>query len=84
MAIYYHVANKDEILDGIDPSSQRSSSRKPAVSGAQSWCAANSARRVLSHHWAIGLMNHESLPGPATLRHHDAVLGNLQEGGLQR
>jgi hypothetical protein len=38
-----------------------------------------SAREVLSRHrWAIGLMESRSHPGPANLRHHDAVLGNLR------
>lgn len=42
-----------------------------------------SARQVLSRHpWAIGLMDSRTSPGPATLRHHDAVLGNLRHAGL--
>ena len=44
---------------------------------------ASSARRVLSrHHWAIGLMESRKSPGPATLRHHDAVLGTLRKAGF--
>ena len=40
-----------------------------------------SAREVLARHrWATPLM--ETSPGPATLRHHDAVLGCLRRGGL--
>jgi Tetracyclin repressor-like, C-terminal domain len=42
-----------------------------------------SARRVLSRHgWAIGFMESRSSPGPATLRHHDAVLGCLRDAGF--
>ena len=42
-----------------------------------------SAREVLSrHHWAIGLMESRRSPGPATLRHHDAVLGCLRQAGF--
>jgi hypothetical protein len=42
-----------------------------------------SAREVLSRHrWAIGLMESRSSPGAATLRHHDAVIGSLREGGF--
>jgi hypothetical protein len=38
---------------------------------------------VLSrHHWAIGLMESRKSPGPATLRHHDAVLGTLRRAGF--
>ena len=42
-----------------------------------------SARRVLSRHrWAIGLMESRSAPGPATLRHHDQVIGILRRAGF--
>ena len=78
MSLYNHVANKDDLLDGmIDlvfaeielPSSDedwRSAMRRRALS----------VRQTLSRHrWAIGLMESRSSPGPATLRHHDTVLG---------
>ena len=42
-----------------------------------------SAREVLARHpWAIGLMESRSRPGPATLRHRDAVLGCFREAGF--
>src|SRR5437899_12743583 len=42
-----------------------------------------SIRRVLSRHrWAIGLMESRTSPGPATLRHHDAVIGCLRNAGF--
>ncbi len=85
MSLYNHVANKDRLLDGmIDlvfdeiglPSGGtdwRSAMRRRAVS----------ARQVLSRHrWAIGLMESRTSPGPATLRHHDAVLRCLREAGF--
>jgi hypothetical protein len=38
---------------------------------------------VLSRHrWAIGLMESRTAPGPATLRHHDAVIGSLRKAGF--
>jgi hypothetical protein len=41
------------------------------------------ARAVLSvHHWAIGLMDSRTSPGPANLRHHDAVIGCLPNAGF--
>jgi hypothetical protein len=44
---------------------------------------ASSAREVLARHpWAIGLMESRSRPGPATLRHHDAVIACLREAGF--
>jgi hypothetical protein len=42
-----------------------------------------SARQALSRHpWAIGLMESRSSPGPATLRHHDAVIRSLRQAGF--
>ncbi|MFL5775978.1 MAG: TetR/AcrR family transcriptional regulator C-terminal domain-containing protein, partial [Chloroflexota bacterium] len=34
------------------------------------------------HRWAIGLMESRANPGPANLRHHDAVIGRLRAGGF--
>jgi AcrR family transcriptional regulator len=85
MSLYNHVANKDDILDGIVDVvfgevglPPRGADWKTAMSQ-----RAISAREVLSRHpWAIGLMESRSRPGPATLRHHDAVIGSLREGGF--
>jgi AcrR family transcriptional regulator len=84
MALYKHVSNKDELLDGmVDivfgeiefPSGDldwRSAMRQRAVS----------ARDALKRHsWAIGLMESRN-PGPANLRHHNAVMGCLREAGF--
>jgi len=85
MSLYNHVANKSELLDGMvdlvfgeidlpgGESDWRSAMRQRAIS----------ARTVLSRHrWAIGLMESRTTPGPATLRHHDAVIGSLRGGGF--
>jgi AcrR family transcriptional regulator len=84
MSVYHHVANKEEILDGIIdlvfaeielPSEGDWRTRITTRS--------HSARQVLRRHrWAIGLMESRSSPGPATLRHHDAVIGILRSGGF--
>jgi AcrR family transcriptional regulator len=85
MALYYHVANKDEILDGI-VDLVFSEIELPSADG--DWRSeivrrANSARRVLRRHpWAIGLMESRKTPGPATLRHHDATIGTLRAAGF--
>jgi AcrR family transcriptional regulator len=85
MAIYYHVANKEEILDGI-VDLVFAEIELPEADG--DWRSelvrrASSARRALSrHHWAIGLMESRKSPGPATLQHHDAVLRTLREAGF--
>src|SRR5688572_15721904 len=85
MSLYNHVANKDDILDGIvdlvfaeiGPPPRggdwRSAMRERAFA----------ARATLARHpWAIGLMESRLTPGPATLRHHDAVIGCLREAGF--
>jgi AcrR family transcriptional regulator len=85
MALYYHVANKEEILDGIVDLVFREIAL-PAANG--DWRSeivrrANSARQVLRRHpWAIGLMESRKTPGPATLRHHDATIGTLRAAGF--
>ena len=44
---------------------------------------AASARAVLvAHPWALGLLESRRHPGPALLRHHDAVLGCLRGAGF--
>ena len=85
MSVYHHVANKDEILDGI-VDIVFDEIDLPEVDG--DWHAemrrrASSARTVLSRHrWAIGLLESRTTPGPATLRHHDAVIGTLRGAGF--
>jgi AcrR family transcriptional regulator len=85
MSLYHHVASKDDILDGI---MDVVFSEIELPSGDVGWRAAMrqralSAREVLLRHpWAIGLMESRSTPGPATLRHHDAVLGILRRAGF--
>jgi AcrR family transcriptional regulator len=85
MSLYNHVANKEDLLDGmIDVVF----AEIDLPTGWADWRAAMrqraiSARRVLSRHgWAIGLMESRSSPGPATLRHHDAVIGCLRDAGF--
>ena len=85
MSLYNHVANKDDILNGMidlvfgeiglppQGANWKTAMRQRAIS----------AREVLARHpWAIGLMESRSTPGPATLRHHDAVIGCLREAGF--
>lgn len=85
MSLYNHVANKVDLLDGMidgvfgevelppGDTDWRSAMRRRAIS----------LRHVLARHrWAIGLMESRSAPGPATLRHHDAVIGTLRRAGF--
>ncbi|MFF7892470.1 TetR/AcrR family transcriptional regulator [Streptomyces sp. NPDC007907] len=85
MSLYNHVANKDDLLDGmIDLVFAEVELPTPDDDWRQAMRQrALSMRHVLSRHrWAIGLMESRSTPGPATLHHHDAVLGCLRQGGF--
>ena len=85
MSVYHHVANKDEILDGI-VDLVFAEFELPSPGG--DWRSelsrrAHSARRVLRRHpWAIGLLETRTNPGYAILRHHNAVLGTLRAAGF--
>jgi AcrR family transcriptional regulator len=84
MALYKHVANKEDLLDGmVDvvfgeielPSAQidwRSAMRRRAISTREA---------LRRHRWAIGMMESRH-PGPANLRNHDSVMGCLREAGF--
>jgi len=85
MSLYNHVANKDDLLDGMV---DLVFGEIDLPSGAIDWKTAmrdraGSARRALSRHpWAIALMQSRTAPGPSTLRHHDAVIGSLRGAGF--
>ena len=85
MSVYYHVAGKEQILDGI-VDLVFGEIELPVPGG--EWRAemrrrAMSARTVLGRHpWAIALLQSRTSPGPATLRHHDAVIGALRGAGF--
>ncbi len=85
MSLYNHVANKEELLDGmvdavfaefyapVPGAEWRSELRRRAVT----------AREVLKRHpWAVGLMDSRRNAGHETLLHHDAVIGCLREAGF--
>ena len=85
MALYRHVANKDDLIDAmIDVVF----SEIGLPSGGADWKTAMreraiSLRDVLARHrWAVGLMESRRSPGPANLRHHDAVIGKLRAAGF--
>lgn len=85
MSIYHYVANKEELLDAIinvvfdeielppEGTDWQSAMRQRAIS----------ARQVLARHpWAIGLMESRTSPGPAHLRHREAVTACLRKAGF--
>jgi AcrR family transcriptional regulator len=85
MSLYYHVANKDDMLDGmidivvgeIDLPAKgvdwQVAMRRRAVS----------AHQVFSvHPWAGLLMESRTNPGPNSLQYYDSILGCLLEAGF--
>ena len=85
MSLYHHVANKDEILDGmVDVVFREVELPSPHADWRTAMRdRAASARDALRRHpWAIGRMESRATPGPATLRHHDAVIGCLRNAGF--
>jgi AcrR family transcriptional regulator len=85
MSLYNHVASKSDLLDGMIDLVFSEIGLPPGDAG---WKPAMrqramAVREVLGRHrWAIGLMESRRSPGPATLRHHDAVLGCLRGAGF--
>ena len=85
MSVYNHVANKEDILDGIvdlvfgeielppEGADWKPAMRERAISAHEA---------LLRHPWATSLMQSRTKPGPATLRHHDTVLGTLRRAGF--
>ena len=85
MSVYYHVANKDEILaalvDVVFGEIELPVPGRPWRPEMER--RAHSAREVLARHrWAIGLLESRTDPGPANLRHHDTVIATLRAGGF--
>src|SRR4026209_748690 len=85
MAVYYHVAKKEQVADGIVDLRFSEIELPKALAN---WKSAMRRRAIsvrdalLRHRWAIGLMESRTNPGPANLRHHDAVIGCLRAAGF--
>lgn len=84
MSLYHHVANKNDILDGMVDAIFT----EIELPSNGDWAAAMRGRAhslratLLRHPWAIGIMESRSAPGPATLRHHDTVIGCCRAAGF--
>ena len=85
MALYKHVANKGDLLDGMvdivfseaefpsDGADWKTAMRQRAISMREA---------LLRHSWAIGLMEGRMSPGPANRRHHNATMACMREAGF--
>jgi len=85
MSLYKHVANKDDILDGI-ADLVTSDFEVPSIDADWKTAirrSAISARQVLLRHpWASSLIESRRNAGPARLRYLDAVIGVLAGAGF--
>lgn len=85
MSLYHYVKNKDELVDGM-VDLVFAEIEAPTADG--DWRDAMerrslSARDVLLRHsWALALMESRPNPGPANLRHREAVTACLREAGF--
>ena len=85
MSLYNHVANKDDILDGMV---DRVVSEIDLPSDAADWkeamrLRAISAQSVFSRHpWASALIDSRESSGPERLRYFDWMIGTLREAGF--
>src|SRR5262249_14449913 len=94
MSLYHHVADKDEVLDGMvdvviseinarvaeigAPPGQTGSNWKTAVR-----CRILTAREVLlSHPWAPGVIESRTTMSPTVMRYYDSLVRLLREGGV--
>ncbi|WP_018352738.1 TetR/AcrR family transcriptional regulator [Longispora albida] len=85
MSLYYYVASKEELLDAMIDVVFEEIELPPEKTGWQSAMRRRSisARQVLARHpWAIGLMDARTSPGPAHLRHLEAVTACLRRAGF--
>jgi AcrR family transcriptional regulator len=85
MSLYNHVANKEDLLNAMVDAVF---AEIELPSHSDDWKTAMrkrsfSFRETLSRHpWATALKDSGTNPGPATLRHHDRVIGTLRNAGF--
>jgi AcrR family transcriptional regulator len=85
MSLYNHVANKDDVLDGIVDLVMGDIEVPPTGTD---WKAAMRHRAIsahevlLAHPWAAVLIMSRFNIGPGMTRYLDATLGRLREGGF--
>ena len=92
MSLYYHVAKKEDILDGLVDviASEINDAVEPLAesSGGAGWKTAVrrrilSAREVfLRHPWAPGVFEERASMSPAVLRYYDGLVGLMRDGGF--
>lgn len=85
MSLYHYVANKEQLLDAMIDVVFGEIELPPVGTDWQSAMRRRSvsARHVLARHpWAVGLMESRTSPGPAHLRHREAITACLRRAGF--
>lgn len=85
MSLYNHVANKDDLLDGmVDMVIDEIGLPAPDAEWRDAmWARASSARAAfLRHPWADRLIDSRVSSGPGRLRYFEAVIGVLRRAGF--
>lgn len=85
MSLYHYVASKDDLLDAMIDVVFQEIDLPPADTDWRSAMRQESmsAQKVLARHpWAIALMESRTSPGPANLRHREAVTACLRGAGF--
>lgn len=85
MSLYHYVASKDELLDAMIDIVFEEIELPPTDADWQQAMRrhAESAREALTRHaWAITLIESRTSPGPANLRHREAVIACLRRAGF--
>ena len=86
MSLYNHVANKDDLLDGIVDAAYREVVIPSAEAGWKTQIrelAVSAHETLLRHPWASGLQVHRK-PGPGRLRYGDTLLGYFRDSGFSQ
>jgi AcrR family transcriptional regulator len=85
MSVYNHVANKDDLVNGM---ADAVFGEIELPSHLDDWKTAIRKRSIsfrdvlVRHPWATTVRDSGTNPGPATLRHHDRVIGTFRIGGF--
>ena len=85
MSLYHHVANKEDLLDGmVDAVFVEIGLPDPADGWRHALAARSRAVRaaLARHPWALPLLESRTTPIPGVLADHDAVLGCLRGDGF--
>lgn len=85
MSLYKHVANKDDLLDGLIELALGEVELPQQDDGWRDGMRrrARSARTMFARHpWAVSLVESRGNPGPTAMVYYDSVIGCLRRGGF--